>query len=265
MMDPSCHTAPTISEEQFIAQHFFTYLEAGSLQVYDGSLTYHIHAGDCYLATRNHLAKYQKQSYQGRFKTTTVFFSEDLLKSLSEEQGYQADVHRQKSALIQIQPHPPLLRFINDLLEEQVMDKPEGEQDQVATKKALVILLVELDPSLSHVLFDFKPPGKIDLEAFMNRYYRFNVSLARFGYLTGRSLSAFKRDFTRIFGLAPGRWLLAKRLEEAYFLLTKTDRSVSDVCFAIGFEDVSHFSFSFKARYQLTPTRLRKVLTKDIK
>lgn len=207
----------------------------------------------------------QKQPDQGRFKTTTVFFSEDLLKSLSEEQGYQADVHRQKSALIQIQPNPPLLRFINDLIEEQAMDKPEGEQNQVVAKKALVKLLVELDSSLTNVLFNFNTPGKIDLEAFMNRHYRFNVSLARFGYLTGRSLSAFKRDFTRIFGLAPGRWLVAKRLEEAYFLLTKTERSVSDVCFAVGFEDLSHFSFSFKARYQLALTQLRKVLTKNIK
>jgi AraC-like DNA-binding protein len=265
MMDPSCHIAPTISEEQFIAQHFFTYLEAGSLQVYDGSRAYNIQVGDCYLATRNHLAKYQKQPYQGRFKTTTLFFNQDLLKSLSEEQGYQADMHLPKTALIQIHPNPRLLRFINELIEEQAVGKPEDERGQVTIKKALVRLLVELDPSLSHVLFNFNPPGKIDLEAFMNRHYRFNVSLARFSYLTGRSLSAFKRDFSRIFGLAPGRWLLAKRLEEAYFLLTKTDRSVSDVCFDVGFEDLSHFSFSFKERYQLAPTQLKKVLTKTIK
>lgn len=255
-MDPSCHIAPTISEEQFIAQHFFTYLEAGSLQVYDGSRTYHIQVGDCYLATRNHLAKYQKQPCQGRFKTTTLYFSQDLLKSLSEEQGYRADGYLPKTALIRIQPNPRLLCFISDLVESHTLSQPED--NQVQAKKALVRLLVELDPALRNVLFDFNPPDKIDLEAFMNRHYRFNVSLARFGYLTGRSLSAFKRDFSRVFGLAPGRWLLAKRLEEAYFLLTKTDRSVSDICFEVGFEDLSHFSFSFKARYQLSPTQLKK-------
>ncbi|CAN5639696.1 hypothetical protein BH09BAC4_BH09BAC4_04280 [soil metagenome] len=256
-MDPSCHIAPTISEEQFIAQHFFTYQEAGSLQVYDGSRAYHIQAGDCYLATRNQLAKYKKQPCQGRFKTTTFFFSQDLLKSLREEHGYQADRHYQKTALIQIQPNPRLRHFLNDLIQGQAVVEPEGERDQVAIQKALVKLLVELDPTLRNVLFDFNPPGKIDLEAFMNRHYRFNVSLARFSYLTGRSLSAFKRDFTKIFGIAPGRWLLAKRLEEAHFLLTKTDQSVSDVCFDVGFEDLSHFSFSFKARYQVSPTQLK--------
>jgi hypothetical protein len=49
----------------------------------------------------------------------------------------------------------------------------------------------------------FSEPGKIDLEAFMNRNFHFDVSLERFAYLTGRSLSTLKRDFKDLYNLPP--------------------------------------------------------------
>ncbi len=41
----------------------------------------------------------------------------------------------------------------------------------------------------------------------------FNMSLEKFGYLTGRSLTTFKRDFFKTFKTTPQRWLTQKRLE----------------------------------------------------
>jgi AraC-like DNA-binding protein len=87
---------------------------------------------------------------------------------------------------------------------------------------------MELQPELSGVFFDYGIPAKIDLEAFMNRNYRFNVRIDRFAYLTGRSLSAFKRDFQAIF----------------------------EIYIDLGFEALSHFSFAFKKLFGQTPTEL---------
>ncbi len=66
-------------------------------------------------------------------------------------------------------------------------------------KEALFLLLEEI-PEVKNILFDFTEPGKIDIEAFMNKNFHFNVHLDRFAYLTGRSLATFKRDFEKIFG-----------------------------------------------------------------
>ena len=49
------------------------------------------------------------------------------------------------------------------------------------------------------MLFDFNEPFKIDLEAYMNMNYTFNVPMEKFAKLTGRSLATFKRDFKKIF------------------------------------------------------------------
>jgi len=109
---------------------------------------------------------------------------------------------------------------------------------------------------LANVLFDFGIPQKIDLEAYMNRNYKFNVNIERFAYLTGRSLSAFKRDFAGIFGATPHHWLMEKRLKEAHFLIEKERQKPTDIYLDLGFEDLSHFSFAFKKQFGINPSEL---------
>jgi AraC-like DNA-binding protein len=108
------------------------------------------------------------------------------------------------------------------------------------------------------VLFNFGAPEKIDLASFMNRNYRFNISLERFAFLTGRSLSAFKRDFHKQFNETPGHWLTRKRLDEAYFLIRNQSQKPSEIYLHLGFEDLSHFSFAFKKQFGQSPGELLK-------
>ncbi|WP_348970677.1 helix-turn-helix transcriptional regulator [Chondrinema litorale] len=72
-------------------------------------------------------------------------------------------------------------------------------------REELLLILLQNQPELTAILFDYGMPQKVDLEEFMNRNYKFNVSIDRFAYLIGRSLSAFKRDFKQIFNDTPNR------------------------------------------------------------
>lgn len=90
----------------------------------------------------------------------------------------------------------------------------------------------------------------------MNHHYKYNISLSSFATLTGRSLSTFKRDFTKIFETTPEKWLQQKRLEQAHYLISKKKQRPSDVYLEVGFENLSHFSFAFKKLFGLTPTEL---------
>jgi len=121
--------------------------------------------------------------------------------------------------------------------------------------KELILILLELKPGFKDLLFDFSEPGKIDLESFMQRNYRFNLSLGRFAYLSGRSLSTFKRDFEKIFHSRPGKWLLQKRLQDAHFLMNEKSLSASKVFLEVGFENLSHFSYAYKKAYGHAPTK----------
>ena len=123
-------------------------------------------------------------------------------------------------------------------------------------REELLLLLLQSNPNLAHFLFDFGVPQTIDLESFMNKNFRFNVAIQRFAFLTGRSLTRFKQDFKKTFNETPGRWLIQKRLKEAYFLIDKKGRRASEVYLEVGFEDLSHFSFAFKKMFGFSPRQL---------
>lgn len=84
------------------------------------------------------------------------------------------------------------------------------------------------------------------------------VSLSDLAYLSGRSLSTFKREFQAIYNKPTFQWIRNRRLEKAKELLVSSGLSAIDVCFATGFENVAHFSKSFKKKYGVPPSDIKK-------
>jgi AraC-like DNA-binding protein len=79
-------------------------------------------------------------------------------------------------------------------------------------------------------------------------------TLARAAHL---SPAHFSREFRRAFGETPHQYLLTRRLERAAALLRNTDRSVADVCIAVGLRSVGSFTTSFGRAYGVSPTAYR--------
>lgn len=55
----------------------------------------------------------------------------------------------------------------------------------------------------------------------------------------------FSRCFRAVFGETPHRYLQRRRVERSMFLLRETDRSVTDICYAVGFASLGSFSRTF--------------------
>jgi AraC-like DNA-binding protein len=67
----------------------------------------------------------------------------------------------------------------------------------------------------------------------------------------------FSREFRRMFGETPHRYLLRRRLERAAALLRTTDRTVADICMTVGLRSVGSFTTSFGRMFGLAPTAYR--------
>jgi AraC family transcriptional regulator len=68
----------------------------------------------------------------------------------------------------------------------------------------------------------------------------------------------FLRQFKEAFGETPHQYLTRRRLERAQHLLQTTEMSVTDICFAVGFESLSSFSGLFRQRLGVSPQRFRQ-------
>jgi AraC-like DNA-binding protein len=79
-------------------------------------------------------------------------------------------------------------------------------------------------------------------------------ALARAAHL---SPAHFTRAFRAAFGETPHQYLLTRRLERSATLLRNTDRSVAEICFAVGLRSVGSFTTSFGRAYGCSPTAYR--------
>jgi len=257
----SCYVSRSREGEQFVSEHVFSYQIAGSLVISNGTQIYRVNEGDFRLSKRNQLIKFEKfPPANGQYRALSIYLDQETLRNFSMEYGYKADENKQDDGapFITLKPNPLYKSFMDSLLPYlQSGNDISAELQRLKLREAILVLL-QANPELKDVLFDFSEPGKIDLEGFMHKNYHFNVQLNRFAYLTGRSLATFKRDFEKIFHETPSRWLQRRRLQEAHYLIKEKGRAPSDVYLDLGFEDLSHFSFAFKKAYGIPPSSLRR-------
>ncbi len=139
-----------------------------------------------------------------------------------------------------------------------------GIENDYRASEALVYLkileclniIAQIRPELYGWLAKKNRAGKVNLCDFMENHYKDNEPLNQLALASGRSLSTFRRDFIKEFGMPPGKWLLLRRLKESYRLLTQENRQPSSFIFELGFESFSHFSRTFKAEYGVQPSSL---------
>jgi AraC-like DNA-binding protein len=67
----------------------------------------------------------------------------------------------------------------------------------------------------------------------------------------------FIRSFKATFGEPPHRYLQRRRIERAMWLLRATDRSVSEICWDVGFTSVATFSRTFSGIVSESPSTFR--------
>jgi AraC-like DNA-binding protein len=256
----SCYAHKSRAGEQFIPEHVFGYTLSGSSEIHIGGKTYLFKEGEFRFFRRNQLASYTKLPPPGgEYRSISVYMDQATLRNISEEhQLYMTRPYSGENTLL-LPPHQLLVNYMESL--KPYLDGANGAgnlNDALTTLKVkeAVMILLKTQPALQDLLFDFSEPGKIDLEAYMNAHYKFNVDLSHFAYLTGRSLATFKRDFEKTFHTSPNRWLQQKRLHDAYYLIREKGWKSSDVYLEVGFKDLSHFSFAFKKAFGINPSAI---------
>jgi AraC-like DNA-binding protein len=98
------------------------------------------------------------------------------------------------------------------------------------------------------------------LQARILRYIRSSIpDYKELAEMEGMSLRTLHRLF-QIHGLTPGKWILDQRLEgvaDDLRAATLKSRSITEIAFSWGFNDLSSFNRAFKAKFGHSPRALR--------
>ncbi len=254
----SCYEDKLFKTEVVFDNHMLIWFISGETKIIEANKEHVFNAGDIFLIPRNQLATIINYPKDGQpHKTVVMHLSAKRLREFyaNIEVKHKVQVSQQ---ILSFSHHPLLKSCMASLI--PYFDLQEKFPEHIATLKIneAINILRFIDPEIDNVLSDFREPGKIDLVDFMEKNYMFNMPLEKFGYLMGRSLSTFNRDFRKAFNRAPQKWLTQKRLELAHYQLAEKHKKPVEVYLESGFEDLSHFSFAFKKEFGYAPSTLIK-------
>jgi AraC-like DNA-binding protein len=212
--------------------------------------------GEMLLIQKNQLAELTKTPLEdNEYQTIIISLQEGLLRQIALEEQLEAGQKYMGPSNILIPGNDFLRAFFQSII--PYVHHPEERitttMGMLKVKEAVYLLLYTM-PELKAFLFDFSEPYKLDMEKFMLSNFHYNVPVEKFAQLTGRSLAGFKRDFQKIFGMAPRHWLQERRLTEARHLIETKHKKPSAIYLDLGFESLSHFSHSFKKKFGKAPT-----------
>jgi AraC family transcriptional regulator, exoenzyme S synthesis regulatory protein ExsA len=259
---------PPLKNEVFFEEHAMIFVLEGEKRFTLPNQTIHVRKGSVVFIPRGYYL--MQETIDSSYRSLVFFFNEKLLKEFVS-QHLELFEEYQSSQVLQVSwnnASPLLVLEITESLDkftESIFPYFHHETQYLnhflrLKLQELLLHILEIDHSkqFKSILFSLYKGEKPDLAFLMNSYYLKPLSLEELSRLSGRSLSAFKRDFQQEFNTTPAFWIKNKRLEYACLQIEKTEKNVSEISMEIGYESVSHFIKAFKEKYGHTPSALKK-------
>lgn len=250
----SCKKEVHYSRELILPRPALVRVLSGEMHIAAADRQYGFFKGDTVLLPRNQLGRMSKLPLNGQpCLAISIVFRQDILEDFYAKHPV-ARLSYHSPEPITFGHHPLLDSLFDSLLPYfKLADALPADIAAFKIEEAIRVLRA-IDKGADQVLGRFEEPGKLDLVEFMEKNYMFNLPLEKFGYLTGRSLTTFKKDFEKAFNSSPGKWLTQKRLQLAHYQIHEKKRKPSEVYLDAGFENLSHFSFAFKKKFGYNPS-----------
>jgi len=71
------------------------------------------------------------------------------------------------------------------------------------------------------------------------------------------------RQFIKLTGLSPSRYICVVRLQHAKEMLRETELNISEIAYEVGFRDPNYFARKFKEELSVSPRAYRKTLLEE--
>jgi AraC family transcriptional regulator, exoenzyme S synthesis regulatory protein ExsA len=246
---------PVMHKEGYVSAHAITLVLKGTLQIEnaDGPLAT-IREGQMIFVPKGLYMISDILPARGSFEAMVFFFDEELISNFVNTMGGWD--RNNKCITHKVLNYTDSLRLFTESLLQLYTRKENSHRQLTRIKLFEMLHLVSLSqPGDCFIasLNTLNNKERKSLRVFMNANFSKPLSIEDYAYLTGRSLSSFRRNFKTQFGISPKQWLIDKRLERAHELLSKNNTSITDVVMETGYENMSHFIKAFHKKFGVPP------------
>lgn len=184
----------------------------------------------------------------GTFKSLLFYFDDPIIQEFLATTKVTAVSRAKVPDHLKFGVVPTLQLFADSLLQVY-------EQQGIRNKNLLALKILELlyllnglaqEQELANFLFRLTLPQKRNIKSFMEHNFDKPLRIEDYAYLTGRSISTFRRDFKSFYDRTPQKWLQEKRMDKALQIINHKEISVTELAYEVGYENISYFIKAFK-------------------
>lgn len=252
--------------DTFLTHHALVYIIRGVKQIRVAESSYRIEPGQLFLIPKGEYLMSEYMMDQDGFQSMMLFLNSrvarDILVQL--ESSLLPDSlktnHQPLQSIISIIPETTDVSALFRALQAYASSQTPFFTELIKVKLMELVYLLLNSPfknSLLTFLLDAARNEKPDITAIIDRHLYTSVTIEELAVLSGRSVSAFKRDFSDYYKRPPHQWMNEKRMERAAYLLRTSAKGIEQVAEESGYISSAHFARLFKKHYRKTPTEYR--------
>ena len=245
----------------FLQQHLLYVVLGGRVTLSCGNQTFVVNKNEMILLKKSQSVSYIKEGNNetGLFESMLFALQDNLIKDFLTSQNVQIPPMKGEYTAKVSQMSDTLIAYCKSL--SPYFDNPSQINEGLLRLKVMELLYNVMDCSknIFRQILQLRNPVKTDIHRIVEQNYTSPVSLEDLAYLSGRSLSSFKRDFQQIYNTTPAKYIREKRLQKAKELLQSTAMPVSEVAYSLGFENPTHFTHVFKDYFGTAPSKIAEI------
>jgi transcriptional regulator GlxA family with amidase domain len=151
-----------------------------------------------------------------------------------------------------------MLHFVEQLFSAEIADEVAHHFTHELKRSHESIVLADEQKNTHH------DEEIIKVQEWLQAHYAEEIQLSRLASRFNLNLRTFNRRFRAAAGKTPLQYLQETRVAQARELLKKSNLTLAEIAFAVGYQDVSYFSGLFRRLNAVTPGIYRNLVRKKL-
>lgn len=123
---------------------------------------------------------------------------------------------------------------------------------------SLLVLIYNIQNDAEHISFDTSSNFVKKIMFYLNEHFKENINLKDLARHFNVSVSYISHSFANEYKISPINYIIDRKLCEAKWLLTSTDKTLNDISYCLGYDNVNHFTNLFTKRIGCSPSKYRE-------